>query len=141
MLHGLCQLSETYQIIPTEKKWFKKIGHIYTLLIVVITFVLFRADTLSQGFGIIKNMFTGASGISSINSTILACINPLFIICFIFSIIVATPVFSKIRKILSKMSCYKVYNRLTYAGSIVLFIVCILLLVSSKYNPFIYFIF
>ena len=139
MIHGLCQLLETYQIIPTEKKWFKKIGHIYTLLVVVITFVLFRADTLSQGFGIIKNMFSGATGISTINSTILSCVNPLFVICFIFSIIVATPVFSKIRDIVSKKNYYKVYNRLTYAGSVILFIVCILLLVSSKYNPFIYF--
>ena len=48
MIHGLFQLLETYQIIPTQKKWFKYIGHVYTLLAVIITFVLFRADTLSQ---------------------------------------------------------------------------------------------
>lgn len=139
MLHGLCQLLETYQIIPTQKKWFKKIGHIYTLLIVVITFVLFRADTLSQGFKIITNMFNGAIGVTSINSKIFTCINPFFIVCFIFAILVATPIFPKIREKLEKTNKYKLYNNLTYAGSLCLFMICTLLLVSSKYNPFIYF--
>ena len=139
MLHGLCQLLETYQIIPTQKKWFKYIGHIYTLLIVVITFVLFRADTLAQGFTIIGNMFSGAVGVSAVNSQIIACMNPLFMICFVMAILVATPIFPKIREKLSQKSGIKMYNYLSYAGSMLLFVVCILLLVSSKYNPFIYF--
>ncbi len=96
MIHGLFQLLETYQIIPTQKKWFKNVGHIYTLLVVVITFVLFRADTLSQGVGIIANMFNGAAGISAINSQVLACINPLFIITFIIGLVISTPLFKTI---------------------------------------------
>ena len=139
MIHGLFQLLETYQIIPTQKKWFKYIGHIYTLLVVVITFVLFRADTLEQGFGIVANMFNGAQGISSVNSQVLGCINPLFIIAFVLGIFAATPIYQKIREKLSKKAGFKIYNYATYAGSIAVFFICILLLVSSKYNPFIYF--
>ncbi|MBR3281554.1 MAG: MBOAT family protein [Clostridia bacterium] len=139
MIHGLFQLLETYQIIPTQKKWFKYIGHVYTLLVVVITFVLFRADTLGQGFGIIANMFSGAKGVAHVNSEVLGCINPLFIITFILGVLAATPIYQKLREKLSTKAGYKIYNRLTYAGSIVVFIICILLLVSSKYNPFIYF--
>ena len=139
MIHGICQLLETYQIIPTQKEWFKKIGHIYTLLIVVITFVLFRADTLTQGFGVIANMFDGAKGDLATNANILGCINPLFIVSFIFACLVSTPVFGKIREVLSKKNNVKLYNYASYAGSMLVFVICILLLVSSKYNPFIYF--
>ena len=139
MIHGLFQLLETYQIIPTQKKWFKYIGHIYTLLVVVITFVIFRADTLSQGMGIIANMFTGAKGVMSVNSQVLACINPLVIITFILGLFAATPIYQKVREKVSSMKNFKLYNALSYAGSVVLFTACILLLVSSKYNPFIYF--
>ncbi len=139
MIHGVCQLLETYQIIPTQKKWFQKIGHVYTLLIAIITFVIFRADTLSQGFGVIANMFNGAAGSVATNATILACINPLFIISFIFAVLASTPIYSKIREILSKKEYFKFYNYASYAGSMAVFVICILSLVSSKYNPFIYF--
>ena len=139
MIHGLFQLFETYQIIPTQKKWFKYIGHVYTLLVVIITFVLFRADTLSQGLGIIANMFSGAQGVASVNSQVLACINPLAIIAFILGLFAATPIYTKLREKLSSKDNYKIYNYASYMGSVAVFIVCILLLVSSKYNPFIYF--
>ncbi len=139
MIHGLFQLLETYQIIPTQKKWFKNVGHIYTLLVVVITFVLFRADTLSQGVGIIANMFNGAAGISAINSQVLACINPLFIITFIIGLVISTPLFKTIREKVANSDKAKIYNYASYVGSIAVFLMCILLLVSSKYNPFIYF--
>ena len=139
MIHGICQLLETYQIIPTQKKWFKYIGHVYTLLIVVITFVLFRADTLTQGFGIIANMFTGASGVTFVTSRVLSLINPLFVISFVLALLISTPLFPTIRAKLASSSKCRIYNYLSYAGSMAVFVICILLLVSSKYNPFIYF--
>ena len=139
MIHGLFQLLETYQIIPTQKKWFKYVGHIYTLLVVVITFVLFRADTIGQGIGIIANMFNGAKGIASVNAEVLGCVNPFFIVAFMLGILACMPIYPKIREAISKKANYKIYNYATYVGSIAVFILCILLLVSSQYNPFIYF--
>ena len=132
LIHGLFLTLETFQIIPTKKRWFKPIGHIYALLVVLLTFVIFRADTLTQGFEIIKNMFIPTNNIT--NYQIIALINPLVIITFISAIILSTPIFKKLSE--KNKTSYKI---LSYVASIIIFILCILSLLSSKYNPFIYF--
>ena len=44
------------------------------MLVVILAFVIFRADTLTQGFGIIKDMFTINAGDGAANAQILACV-------------------------------------------------------------------
>ncbi len=139
MLHGLCQMLETYQIIPTKKKWFRPIGHIYTLLIVILGFVIFRADTLAQGIGIIGTMFSPHAGSAVANAEIFSCISPMAILAFGLSLILSTPIFRLIRERVEKTEKAALYNYAAYAGSMVLFALSVLSLVSSKYNPFIYF--
>ena len=139
MLHGLCQMLETYQIIPTKKKWFRPIGHIYTLLIVILGFVIFRADTLAQGIGIIGTMFSPHAGSAVANAEIFSCISPMAILAFGLSLILSTPIFRLIRERVEKTEKAALYNYAAYAGSMLLFALSVLSLVSSKYNPFIYF--
>ena len=139
MLHGACQMLETYQVIPTKKKWFKPIGHIYTLLVVVLAFVIFRADTLTQGFSLIGNMFTFASGDSAVNSEILSCTSFVFLLALAFALVLSTPVFRNMREKASQSDGAALYDYAAYAGSLVILALCILSLISSKYNPFIYF--
>ena len=139
MIHGFCQMLETYQIIPTKKKWFKPIGHIYTMLVVVLAFVLFRADTLSQGFGIIGQMFNCSMGDSAVNAQITACLTGLFIVALVFAVLLSTPIFKVIRAKFEKTKTANLYNYVAYMGSLVVFALAILSLLSSKYNPFIYF--
>ncbi|MBR6044583.1 MAG: MBOAT family protein [Ruminococcus sp.] len=139
MLHGACQMLETYQVIPTKKKWFRPFGHVYTMLVVILAFVLFRADTLTQGFGLIGNMFSGASGNAAANAEILSCFSMMFVIGLIFAVILSTPVCRVIGGKMAGTKAAGAYEYLTYAGSLVIFALCILSLISSKYNPFIYF--
>lgn len=61
--HGLFAALES--LIPV-KKWQstlpgKVLGHIYTLLVVLLGFVMFRAETVSQGLAVIGAMFAGTS--------------------------------------------------------------------------------
>ena len=139
MLHGLFQMLETYQIVPTKQKWFKPISHVYTLLVVVVTFVLFRADTLSQGFALIADMFTLRAGDASVNALILSNISALFLISFAFALLLSTPVFRIAREKAAVSRFAAHYEYLSYIGSLAIFALCILSLVSSSYNPFIYF--
>ena len=139
MIHGLCQMLETYQIIPTKKKWFKPIGHIYTMLVVIVAFVIFRADTLTQGLGMIAHMFNGAAGDAAVNAKIFSCVTNLFIISFIFAVFCSTPVFKVIKEKIDKTKMASLCSYVAYSGSLVLFLLSILSLVSSGYNPFIYF--
>ncbi|MBR6873366.1 MAG: MBOAT family protein [Ruminococcus sp.] len=139
MLHGMCQMLETYQIIPTKKKWFRPIGHIYTLLVVILAFVIFRADTLTQGFGLIGNMFSGHAGDAAVNAEIMSYTSVMFMIGLAFAMILSTPVFKVIRAKISATKGAVAYDYVSYAVSLVIFGLCILSLISSKYNPFIYF--
>lgn len=139
MLHGLCQMLETYQIIPTKKKWFKPIGHIYTMLVVVVAFVLFRADTLKQGFGMIGHMFSGAAGNAAVNSSIYSTVGALTIVAFIIGLIISAPVFPNIRARITGTKHEATYNYAAYIGSLLVFALAVLSLISSSYNPFIYF--
>ena len=139
MIHGLCQMLETYQIIPTKKKWFKPIGHVYALLVTVLAFVIFRADTLTQGFGIIRDMFTVHPGVASVNAQVYSTVNVLAIVSFIFALLLSTPVCKLLRSKAESTKISSAYNYAAYIGSFLLLIVSILVLASSTYNPFIYF--
>ncbi len=139
MIHGLCQMLETYQIVPTKKKWFKPIGHIYTMLVVILAFVLFRADTLSQGMTLIRQMFSFSSGAAPVDAKIMSCMTLLFMVALVFAVILSTPIFKIFRKSAEDSGHAKAYNYCSYIGSLVIFLLCILCLLSSKYNPFIYF--
>ena len=139
MIHGFCQMLETWQIIPTKKKWFKPIGHVYTMLVVVLAFVLFRADTLTQGFGLIRNMFTFAGGDAAVNAEIMSGASMLFVITFIFAVILSAPVFRIVQAKAAAANRTALFEGISYALSLVIFVLCILSLVSGSYNPFIYF--
>lgn len=139
MLHGLCQMLETYQIIPTKKKWFRPLGHVYTLLVVVLAFVLFRADTLTQGFRLIGRMFCFSAGDAAVNAEILSGASLMFVIAFFFALLLSMPVFPMLRKKASAGKLCAVYEHGSYLISLVIFGLSILSLVSGSYNPFIYF--
>lgn len=139
LLHGMFLILEEMGIIPTKKKWFRPFGHIYTLMVALLTFVIFRADSLSQAGKIMVKMFSGASGDMAVNSTILAGVSVMTIVALIFAVIFATPVAKLISEKMEVTKLKGAAEHLQYAGTLVLFAFCILLLISSEYNPFIYF--
>ena len=137
--HGLWQMLETYQVVPTKKKWFRVPGHIYTMLVVILGFVLFRADTLVQGFGVIGAMLWPTAGTASAVSEVFALLSPLTLLTFGFALLLSTPVFRILRSRAEQKGLAGVYNYAACTGSVLLFLCSVLSLVSSSYNPFIYF--
>lgn len=58
--HGVFSLLESAGVIPAKKlEKTKVLGHIYTLLVVCVGFVMFRAGSVSQGLGVLGAMFAG----------------------------------------------------------------------------------
>ncbi|MGN0481560.1 MAG: MBOAT family O-acyltransferase [Lachnospiraceae bacterium] len=106
-------------------------GHIYTLLAVLIGFVIFRADSLGQAFSYIGTMFS-FTGTAVGTMEALSLLNPLFIITLILAVVFAMPV----TKIV-KNKKLKFYGGL--AVSLILYLLCILEIAAGSYNPFIYF--
>ncbi len=117
------------------KKLPKIINWMYTFLIIMIGWMIFRANNLSELLLFIKLMFSyHKTDWTTILSDNLVTFNA--IIYLIPAIILSFPVIDKIRK---KYKDNTVYNIITDVILLGLFAVCIVYLVSSSYNPFIYF--
>lgn len=141
MLHGVFSMLETYGVIPIKKMASKWYGHIYTMLVVITAFVIFRAESLKQGFMIVKEMFTGFSlsgdrlmGIKYFVGEL----TPYFILILVIAIVFSSPVVDKIRncRVFKGNMGFKYCS---YIISTLVLMMCILEISSSSYNPFIYF--
>jgi len=128
LVHGLFLMLESYHIIPVDKIKSKLLKHLYTMLVVTVTFVIFRAENLSQAWLFIKEMFTGFNIDSQSLSIFTQQLSPLFAAAMIAGIVFSTPVIRKI----------KIPEYISYAGTLAMLILCIISLSSSTFNPFIY---
>lgn len=99
LFHGLFLLLEEY--LPV-KRLPKALGVIYTLLVVTIGFVIFRADTLEQGVYFITQMFTGFHFEFACTSLAMRQLTPLFITVFLVACVACTPIKSKVTVRLSE---------------------------------------
>ena len=135
--HGMFMLLE--EVIPV-KKLPRLLRHVYTLLVVVIGFVMFRADTFTQGIQITGKMFAGWSFQASQMNLVLQQMTPLFILTVIIAVIACMPVLKWVKEWGETIQpCRKVMETLGYLKSLILLVLCILSLSSGTYNPFIYF--
>jgi alginate O-acetyltransferase complex protein AlgI len=141
--HGMFLLLETF--LPVVKKLPKIIARIYTLLVVCVGFVMFRADSLRDGLFMIKKMFTGFTFDAQCTSFALQQLTPWFIVMFVVGIIGAAPIrglSDKIREHVEQPELsagWKKVQIVLYLLSVVLLGWCIIRLSGSTYNPFIYF--
>lgn len=133
LFHGLFLMLETYGVIKPEKWKFKPLKHVYTLLVVCSAFVLFRAESFAYAFEMFKAMLTGIN-ISDASLNIIAeMLDPFLIFCVIVGIVASTPILGLVNK---KSPVLSVFG---YGAAFVLYILCLISVVSSQFNPFIYF--
>lgn len=143
LMHGFFLLLEYYGIIPANKAKgviSKIFLHIYTLIVILISFVIFRADTISQGLMIISRMFFGSSELNpSVSADVFGAVTPYVLLVFLIGAVISTPISRKI----SLRASSKGLSTAVYAGSclgtLALLILCVFNLAVAEYNPFIYF--
>ena len=139
LAHGAFLLLENHGVIPAKSKRLRPLLHIYTLLVAVTTFVIFRADNMTQAVRVIADMFSFKAGQAGTDRAVFALLSPLVTVSFVFGALLSTPIVPYIK---GKLSKTRVYPAAEYAGftvTLALFALCVLSLVSSTYNPFIYF--
>ncbi len=98
MWHGMFQMAETMGIIPQKKLRGKLIGHIYTLMVVMLGFVLFRAETFAQAGLIFSKMFTGFQFTAETNQIFHDMMSNYNIVMIILAIILSADWMKLIRK-------------------------------------------
>ena len=115
----------------------KVINHIYTLFIVIIAWVFFRAPGLKFGIEYLQRMFT-INKINIINPYIIY--NYKNVIIMITAILFAGIIQLAIKKLDKRKKITNVYKKYVEPVAILgLLTICIMMLVSNTYNPFIYF--
>lgn len=124
------------KLIGFEKKFNKLsfIKHIYTMLFVILGWVIFRASNITEAFSYMGKMFgVRASGIFDAYFYLNIVENLIFIIV---ATIFSTPIYKIINE---KVKENKLIAPIYVIGMIILFIVAISYILKGAYNPFIYF--
>lgn len=107
------------------------VGHVYTLLFVMLAFVLFRADTLSIAGAMIGKMFHIGIAANASDAVAVSLFTPTYIIAFILAVICSTSIFTYL---MPKMKTWMLQTL-----SIAIYVLSLVMLVTGGYNPFIYF--
>ena len=143
LFHGAFLMLETY--VPKIKKIPAALGHVYTLLVVTVGFVIFRADTLGEGVRFIGKMFSGFDFSAPAMSGAIRVLTPFFGVMLVLAVVGSCfmeRTVTYVRSLegaaeLSKKE--RVLQIATFAAAFVLLAWCILRLTGSSYHPFIYF--
>lgn len=118
--------------LSKKPNWF---GHIYTLLFVMLGWVLFRANNVTDAFRYIGVMFgVGSSGLY--DSSFLMYISN-FKFYIIAGVLASFPILKKIKT--CKWVNIKIYHIISAVCLTVMFIVSLSFMIKGSYNPFIYF--
>jgi len=115
--------------VPDFIRW------IFTIIVVLFGWLLFRANTFEDMIVILKNMFIyNETNWIDILSNDFSVINSLLFLipAFIFS-------FPIMRNINNKYCNFTIYNVIYNCVLLFLLLICVVYLTSSSYNPFIYF--
>ena len=115
--------------------------HIYTLLVVLIGFVIFRADNMGQAFSMIGAMFSGIRVSAQTGLLLAQCLTPLTMFALLLGLVGSTPVLPLVCRKAEQQtgSVYVCFQVLSYVGALALLLVDILHLSAASYVPFIYF--
>lgn len=118
----------------------KLLKHLYTLLVVLIGFVIFRADNMGQALAMVGAMFSGIGTSAQTGLLLAQCLTPLTAAALVLGIAGSTPLVPALRARAARRpgteTCAQV---LSYLGVLVLLVVDLLHLSAASYVPFIYF--
>lgn len=132
-------------LLMVEKLWLLKylkksrvLSHIYVVVLIIISFVIFDASSMGQAFSYIGSMF-GAGGYPLVSTEFLYYLRSYGVV-LILGIIGATPLPKKLWNRIAATNIGS--NIMTFAEPIALsalLLCCSAYLVDGSYNPFLYF--
>ena len=132
----LLMIEKLWLLKPLKK--LKVLNHIYVLLLVIISFVIFDASSVTGAFSYIAAMFGG----QNIPIVTLESVYYLksYLIILIIAVIGATPLPKKLAAAAEKCKNTGIaFNIVEPVVLILLLIVCTAFLVDGSFNPFLYF--
>jgi len=120
--------------VPFLQKMPDFLRRIYVLLIVIISFMIFNANTLAQAGRDIAGLF-GFGGAPLVSTEALYCLRS-YAVLFVVGIVGATPL---VRNTAHRLGQRPISNILRPVIAAALLLVCTAFLVDGSFNPFLYF--
>jgi alginate O-acetyltransferase complex protein AlgI len=127
--HGLFSALESWGFSP--KKHGRIWGHIYTLAVVCLGFVMFRAGTVAQGAQIIAAMFTGFTATTVSTVALHQIVTAEAVIMLVLGSLLCLPLPAKVTQ-------SKLWPVLSCVGSVLLLALSIIALAAGGFAPSIY---
>lgn len=141
MLHGVFLALERMGLGKALAAVPRGLQHVYVMLIVMVGWVFFRADTLTYACGYLKSMAGFSQGT---NYMALMHVNNYSIFIFVLALLFCTSLRPTLHTWLTgQLRRHQVslngFAIASYFGYITLFVYCAIELAQNNYNPFIYF--
>ena len=118
-------------------------GRAATLLTVLLSFVLFRADTLAGAGLLYRQMFTGFTFTLESAALLREMATPLVLATLAVCLVCALPVLPWLRQLgagrHARAGEGAMVEAFSYLGALALLLLCMMDLAGSGFNPFIYF--
>lgn len=132
LYHGFFSIVERLGLNNILEKIPRAFRHIYTMLVVIVGWVFFRADNIGAALNYIRNMFS--FHFSGLTYPVMEQCTSIFWTCFLMALIFSVTRLEALRKI-------KFWGNITFvrARYLLLWIISALYLTGLQYNPFIYF--
>lgn len=137
IIHGAFSMLEEY--VPKLRQLPRWLGHIYTLAVVTLAFVVFRADTLGQAGQVIATMFTGFAFDNQSMIELMRQLTPTFVVAFVCGLVLSQPVRPTVLAAVKGHASERPLEVASYVGAVVVLGLCLVQLAGGGYNPFIYF--
>ncbi len=138
LFHGLFLILERAKILKTYE-WPRFFQHLYVLVLVIMGWVFFRAETMKEAVIFTKSLMGLTAGE---NQQAFIYLNPYTAIMICLALVFAMPVRKRVNELWSKsqkQSMKSVQDLTKYSFYIALLLLSIIELAQSSYNPFIYF--
>lgn len=146
LYHGAFLVLERTRYNALLTALWRPLQHVVTLMVVIIGWVIFRADSLGQASTIIASMF--ALGHATEAPVIAAYLDARLLITMVIAVLASGPVLPALNPYLKALKhtrpglrAWRYYGLFASADLLIIamFFICVLDLSSGTYNPFIYF--
>lgn len=134
--HGLLMMLEQLTDLEklAKKKALRPLLRVYTLLSVMLGFIVFNSKSVGDAFTYIARMFS----FSGSPYDLFALLSPFYLVMLLLGLIFSTPIVPRLTELSARS---KVLEAASYLICIPLLLACIMSLASGSFNPFIYYIF
>ena len=138
LMFGIMLIIEKLFLTKHLEKMTSILQRIYVLFTVMISFIIFNANSIGEAWNNIIGLF-GANGESLINASTVYYLKS-YLVVLVIAIIGSTPLLKNIiEKLKTKTNANKIINLLEPIAMASILIIVTAYLVDNSYNPFLYF--